>query len=182
LVATAANNQVSLTWKQPASNGGSSITGYDVYRNGTQIATNIVSTSYTDTRLKNGDTDTYQVTAVNSIGQSTPSNNVSATPVTTPTLQVIVTTDHPSYLQGSRAHITITVKGPSLISGASVTLTVTSPNGSTAHGTGTTSSNGQVTFSYSIGRSAALGTYTASATAAKSGFLSGSGLTSFNVT
>ena len=178
LAAVAGNNQVSLTWNPPVSNGGSPVTGYDVYRNGTQIFTT-TSTSYTDTGLTNEDTDTYQVTAVNAIGQSLPSNSVSATPATTPTLQVKVTTDHASYSKGSRAHITVTVNGPSLISGASVTLTVKTPSGSTSHATATTNSNGQVTFSYSIGRTT--GTYTASATAAKSGFISGTGSTTFTV-
>lgn len=179
LAAVAGNNKVSLTWSPPVSNGGSAVTGYNVYRNGTQIATNIASTSYTDTGLANGDTDTYYVTAVNAIGESPQSNSVSSTPVTTPTLQVTVTTDHASYSKGSRAHITVTVNGPSPISGASVTLTVKTPTGSTAHATGKTNSNGQVTFSYSIGRTT--GTYTATATATKSGFLSGSGSTTFTV-
>ncbi|MDR3782306.1 MAG: fibronectin type III domain-containing protein [Candidatus Nitrosotalea sp.] len=179
LAAVAGNNQVSLTWNPPVSNGGSTITGYDIFRNGTQIATNYASTSYTDTGLTNGDTNTYYVTAVNAIGQSPQSNSVSSTPVTTPTLQVKVTTDHTSYSKGSRAHITVTVNGPSLISGASVTLTVKTPTGSTAHATATTNSNGQVTFSYSIGRTT--GIYTASAIATKSGFLSGSGSTTFTV-
>lgn len=179
LVAVAGNNKVSLTWSPPVSNGGSAITGYNVYRNGTQIATNIASTSYTDTGLANGDTDTYYVTAVNAIGESPQSNSVSSTPVTTPALQVKVTTDHTSYSKGSRAHITVTVNDPSPISGTSVTLSVKTPTGSTTHVTGTTNSNGQVTFSYSIGRTT--GTYTASATATKSGFLSGSGSTTFTV-
>jgi hypothetical protein len=182
LVATAGNHQVSLTWNAPVSNGGSPITGYDIYRNGTEIATNIASASYTDIGLTNGDTDTYQVTAVNAVGQSQPSNSVSATPIATPTLHVVVTTDKLSYPQRSTAHITVTVTNSTPVSGATVTLTVTSPNGSTSHGTGQTNSNGQVIFSYSIGRSAHLGTYTASATATKSGYLSGSGSTTFSVT
>ena len=179
LAAVAGNNQVSLTWSPPVSNGGSAITGYSIYRNGTLLTSNISSPSYTDTGLANGDIQTYYVTAVNTIGQSTPSNSVSTTPATTPTLQVKVTTDHASYSKYSRAHITVTVNGPSLISGASVTLTVKTPSGSTAHATSTTNSNGQVTFSYSVGRTT--GTYTASATAAKSGFISGSGSTTFTV-
>ncbi len=182
LVATAGNNQVSLTWNPPASDGGSPITGYNVYRNGTEIATNIASTSYTDTGLTNGDTDTYQVTAVNAVGQSQPSNSASATPVATPTLNVVVTTDKASYQQGSQAHITVTVTGPAPISGASVTLTVTTSSGGTSQGTGTTNSNGQVTFTYHILKHASLGTYTASATATKSGYISGSGSTTFSVT
>ncbi|MDH2907931.1 MAG: fibronectin type III domain-containing protein [Candidatus Nitrosotalea sp.] len=182
LVATAGNNQVSLTWNPPASDGGSPITGYDVYRNGTEIAPNITSTSYTDTGLTNGDTDTYQVTAVNAVGQSQPSNSASATPAATQTLNVVVTTDKPSYPQGSQAHITVTVTGPAPISGASITLTVTNPSGGTSQGTGTTNSNGQVTFTYHVLKHAQTGTYTASANAIKSGYSPGSGSTTFNVT
>lgn len=182
LAATAGNAQVSLTWNPPVSDGGSTITGYNVYRNDTMIATNIPSTSYTDTGLTNGDTDTYQVTAVNAVGQSQPSNSVSATPTATPTLSVVVTTNKPSYPQGSKAQITVTVTGTAPISGASVTLTVTTSSGGTSQGTGTTNSNGQVTFTYHILKHASLGIYTASATATKSGYISGSGSTTFSVT
>ncbi len=181
LVATAGNAQVSLTWNPPASDGGSTITGYNVYRNDTIIATNIAS-NYTNTGLTNGDTDTYQVTAVNAVGQSPPSNSASATPTATPTLQVGVATDKPSYPQGSKVQITVTVTGTAPISGASVTLTVTTSSGGISQGTGTTNSNGQVTFTYHIAKHATLGTYTASATATKSGYISGSGSTTFSVT
>jgi hypothetical protein len=182
LAATAGNTQVSLTWNPSASDGGSTITGYNVYRNDTIIATNIASTSYTDTKLTNGDTDTYQVTAVNAVGQSQPSNSASATPAVTPTLNVIVTTDKPSYPQGSKVQITVTVTGTAPISGASVTLTVTTSSGGTSQGTGTTNSSGQVTFTYHIAKHAPLGTYTSSATATKSGYISGSGSATFSVT
>lgn len=182
LVATAGNNQVSLTWNPPASDGGSPVTGYDVYRNGTEIAPNITSASYTDTGLTNGDTDTYQVTAVNAVGQSQSSNSASATPAATQTLNVVVTTDKPSYPQGSQAHITVTVTGPAPIGGASITLTVTNPSGGTSQGTGTTNSNGQVTFTYHVPKHAQTGTYTASVNAMKSGYSPGSGSTTFNVT
>jgi subtilase family serine protease len=183
LVATAGNAQVTLTWDAPSSNGGSAVTGYDIYRNGTEIATNIAPTSYTDTGLTNGDTDTYQVTAVNAVDQSPLSTSASATPVATPTLHVLVTTDKTTYPQRSTADITITVTSSSTpVSGASVTVTVKTSTGGTAQGTGTTNSHGQVTFSYSISRNAPTGTYTASATAAKSGYISGSGSTTFSVT
>lgn len=182
LVATAGNVQVTLAWSAPSSNGGSAVTGYDVYCNGTEIATNIASTSYTDTGLTNGDIDTYQVTAVNAVGQSPSSNSVSATPVATPILHVSVTTDKSIYSQRSTSDITVTVTNSTPVSGASITLTVKSPNGSTEQGTGKTNSNGQVIFSYSISKNAPTGTYTASATATKSGYISGSGSTTFSVT
>jgi subtilase family serine protease len=190
LVATAGNAQVALKWNAPSSNGGAAITGYNVYRGattggeGTTAIANLSgsTTSYTDTGLTNGNTYYYTVKAVNSVGTSSASNEASATPQKTPILSVSVTTDKSTYPQRSTAHITVTVTNSTPVSGVSVTLTVTSPSGSTSHGTGTTNSNGQVTFSYSISRFAHLGTYTASATATKSGYLSGSGSTTFSVT
>ncbi len=188
LVATGSNNQVSLQWSAPASNGGSPITEYKVYRGTTSggesttpIAT-VTTTSYTDSTVTNGQTYYYYVTAVNSVGESSPSNEASATPQQTPTLSVSVSTDKPSYTQNTYAHITVTVTSSSPVSGASVTITVTNPNGGTSQGTGTTNSNGQVTFSYHIAKHAIIGTYTASATATKSGYTSGSGSTTFQVT
>ncbi|MFK3936688.1 fibronectin type III domain-containing protein [Alkalihalobacillus sp. NPDC078783] len=43
---------------------------YNVYRNGEQIATGLSVTTYTDTGLNPSENYTYQVTAVNDIGES----------------------------------------------------------------------------------------------------------------
>ncbi|MDE1842850.1 MAG: fibronectin type III domain-containing protein, partial [Thaumarchaeota archaeon] len=189
LIANAGTAQVSLTWSQPASNGGSAITSYNIYRGTTSGGENTVpiasatSTSYTDSSLTNGQTYYYKVTAVNAIGESTASNEASATPQQTPTLSVSVTTDHTSYLRGGHAHITVQVLSNSTpISGASVTVSVTAPNSSTSQSTGTTGSNGSITFTYNIGKHAPLGTYTVNAKASASGYTSGSGSTTFQVT
>jgi predicted phage tail protein len=88
---TAGNASVSLTWTAPASDGGSSITGYRVtpYIGGnaqTPILTGSASTSYTVTGLTNGTTYTFRVAAINAIGtgpDSAPSPPL--TPVATPT-------------------------------------------------------------------------------------------------
>jgi len=189
LVATAGNAQVSLLWTAPASNGGSPITGYNIYRSttsGKEGTTPIASvgssiTSYPDTSVTNSQQYFYTISAVNSVGSSPASNEISATPGQNPILLVSVSTNNPSYIRGSTAHITVIVSSSALINGASVTLTVKNPSGSTSHSTGTTNSSGQVTFSYSVGRHASTGTYTASTTATKSGYLSGNGLTTFSV-
>ena len=184
LVATAGNTQVTLAWSVSSSNGGATITGYNVYRatasNGegtTPIAT-VTGTSYTDSGLTNGKTYYYKITAINSVGESLASNEASTTPQL-PALSVSVTTDSQVYSKGFTATITVTVTSSTPVSGATVTLKVAPPNGNTSQSTGTTNSNGQVTFSYHIVKS---GTYTASATANKSGYLSGSGSTTFSKT
>jgi len=85
LTASAGNTQISLSWTAPASNGGSAITGYNLYRStssGTEtLYKNLgTSTSYTDTGLTNGQAYYYKVTAVNSAGESAKSNEATATP------------------------------------------------------------------------------------------------------
>jgi titin len=87
--ATAGNAQVSLAWTAPASNGGSTVTGYKVYRSTTSGSETLLMslgnvTSWTDTTAANGTTYWYQVTAVNANGESARSSEVSATPATVP--------------------------------------------------------------------------------------------------
>ena len=82
LTPTAGNTQVALSWT--ASTGA---TSYNVYRGttsggegSTPVASNITSTSYTDTGLTNGTKYYYEVAAVNASGTSGMSNEVSSTP------------------------------------------------------------------------------------------------------
>ncbi len=91
LVATPGNGQVGLTWVAPASTGGSPITGYRVYRGiasgGETLRTTLGAgtTTFADAGLTNGTTYYYQVTAVNAVGESPRSTEVSARPATVPT-------------------------------------------------------------------------------------------------
>ena len=74
------------TWTPPATDGGSSIIGYQVERSTdsgltwTVIATNTGSTAttYSSTGLSPLTTYTYRVTAINSVGMSYPSDTASA--------------------------------------------------------------------------------------------------------
>ena len=89
LTASAGSAQVSLSWSAPAPNGGSAVTGYDVYLSttpgsqGQEIASE-AATSYIATGLQNGATYYFEVTAVSTAGQSPPSAQVSATPTAPP--------------------------------------------------------------------------------------------------
>lgn len=81
--ATATGNGVSLTWSAPASDGGSPLTGFRVYRaTGNGAATLLASLklvdSYTDATTVAGTTYSYEVTAVNAIGEGPVSNTLSA--------------------------------------------------------------------------------------------------------
>jgi hypothetical protein len=84
LQATAGDGTVHLAWTVP-SDGGSPITGYNVYRGtssgGETLLANLGNvTSYDDTTVVNGTTYYYTVTAVNGVGEGTVSNEGSATP------------------------------------------------------------------------------------------------------
>jgi fibronectin type 3 domain-containing protein len=96
LTATAvSSSQINLSWTAPSNNGGSPITGYNVYRGttsggeGTTAIATVTGPSYADSGLTNGQAYYYKVTAINSVGESLPSNEASATtlplPPATPT-------------------------------------------------------------------------------------------------
>ncbi len=80
LRAVAGNEFVNLTWEPPAY-GSNTVTQYKIYRNGSLIATTLTNQLYyNDTNVVNGQTYTYYVTVVNSVGESDKSNEVQATP------------------------------------------------------------------------------------------------------
>jgi predicted phage tail protein len=90
LTANAGNAQLTLSWTGPASDGGSRITGYNVYAvttgdfTGSKPVATASGTTVTLPRLVNGTTYYLRVTAVSQVGESQPSNEVQAVPVTTP--------------------------------------------------------------------------------------------------
>jgi len=82
LQASAGDGDVSLSW-----NAAAGATAYDIYRStssgaegGSPYLSGITGTSFTDSGLSDGTTYFYEVTAVNSSGQSAVSNEASATP------------------------------------------------------------------------------------------------------
>ncbi len=89
LAAVPGNGQVALSWAAPASDGGSPVTGYDLYVgttadfNGRAPLATVAGTAVLVTGLVNGTTYYFKVTAVNQAGEG-PGAEASAVPVTVP--------------------------------------------------------------------------------------------------
>ncbi len=80
LTATAGNGQIQLSWTAPASNGGSALTNYRIYRDGAfLVEVDSLTTSRIDTALGNGAQHVYAVSAVNSADEGLLSGNATAT-------------------------------------------------------------------------------------------------------
>ena len=82
LRSTPGDQQVTLRWTAPASDGGEPITHYEYEQDfsGTWTSTGGTATNYTVRNLTNGQSYTSRVRAVNGIGESGESNQASATP------------------------------------------------------------------------------------------------------
>lgn len=90
LTATAGNAQVTLSWTSPASDGGTPVTGYNLYAGTTADFTGgapvakVTGTVVTVTGLVNGTPYYFRVTAVNRVGEGPASAEAKAVPVTVP--------------------------------------------------------------------------------------------------
>lgn len=133
-------------------------------------------------------TTTTTTRSTSSTSTRTSSSTISTSSTTTTTsesqLVVAISTNHQSYSRGSTVSITVqvTANTGSAVSHASVSLSITPPSGRATIETGNTNRQGTVSFTYNIPRNGPTGTYTVSATASASGFVSGSGSTTFSVT
>lgn len=90
VTASPGDKQVSLSW---TASSGSNVTGYNVYRSTTSGSgyvqvnpSSVTGTTYTDPSLTDGKTYYYVVTAISSQGESSYSNEASATPTAPVTL------------------------------------------------------------------------------------------------
>jgi titin len=82
--------QINLFWSPPANDGGASITGYKIeYKVGSGSYVNLVqsttSTTHSHTSLTTGQSYTYRIYTINSVGTSIASSEVSATPTSSST-------------------------------------------------------------------------------------------------
>jgi len=92
--ATGGLDSIDLAWSAPASDGGSPITGYEIWRGASAGGETLVDSvgvqaTYTDTAVDPGTTYWYQVAAINDVGSGPRSNELSATlvlPPSAPTL------------------------------------------------------------------------------------------------
>jgi fibronectin type 3 domain-containing protein len=84
------SSYVQLTWNAPSSDGGSPVTGYNIYRNTNMDAAPVLLASvgdqlgYNDTTAINGITYHYRVSAVNVVGEGPLTEPEEATPYTVP--------------------------------------------------------------------------------------------------
>lgn len=77
------NGWIYLSWNVPSDNGGASIIGYNIYKDGVFLI-QITATNYNDSAVTNGIQYSYYITAENSEGPSTQTSTEYVTPSTTP--------------------------------------------------------------------------------------------------
>lgn len=75
LIATAGIGKVTLGWFAP-----DNASAFNVYRDGALVSSNFNGGSYADTGVAAGQTYTYEVSAVNMVGEGPKSNSTTATP------------------------------------------------------------------------------------------------------
>src|SRR5436309_9237804 len=126
LAATGGNAQVTLTWQAPASDGGSPITNYKIYRGLAPTTETLLTTvgnvlTYTDSAVTNGVTYYYQVSAVNSPGEGAKSNEASATPNAPPPPPSPPSTPTNFVATGGNAQVTLTWQAPASNGGSPIT-------------------------------------------------------------
>jgi hypothetical protein len=93
------DESVTLSWSEPAGDGGSNITGYRIYRgimaDGLGIVEDVTAMFYTDNGLQNGQTYYYAVSALNAEGEGDKTEILPVTPEAgSPLMTSIVVADY----------------------------------------------------------------------------------------
>ncbi len=142
LAAVAGTLKVTLSWQAPASDGGSPITGYDIYRGTASGGETLLTTvgavlTYTDTAVAAGTAYYYEVSAVNGAGEGPKSNEAHATPIapdtTPPTIAITIPANN-SVLTSTN----VTVNGTALDDVAVAVVQVSTDGTTWIQATGTT--------------------------------------------
>ncbi|MEM4308888.1 MAG: NosD domain-containing protein [Thermoplasmata archaeon] len=163
LLATAGDQQVTLTWQQPSNDGGSPITAYKVYWGTTsgsytnsQNVGNVLT--YTVTGLTNGQTYYFAVSAINSVGEGPKSTEVSATPSGGAqqlyNLTVSISLSQTQIIAGNFSMVTILVENATSgepVANAYVSLSTVDVPGTFEQQSGYTNSNGEFTTKFTAG-------------------------------
>ncbi|CAD6368372.1 exported hypothetical protein [metagenome] len=127
LVSSAVSStQINLFWSAPTNNGGSQITGYKIeYKSGTgtySTLTTTQSTTYSHTGLTTGTSYTYKVSAINSVGTSSASNEATASPSSSSTTTTSSAPTNLTAVSSSATQINLSWNIPSSNGGASLML------------------------------------------------------------
>lgn len=167
LVATAGNSIVSLDWAAPLETGGLVISNYTIYRSTapgaeTKIAAVAGNASnFDDSSVSNGQTYYYQVTAFNTLGESSKSDEVHAIPLGN--LSLIISSDRSSYVKWSRVIINVTTVDlfsylP--VQGVSVNASIYDPHGRLIwSGAGVSDVTGKAQLTYLLTFNVQMGNY-----------------------
>ena len=142
LAAVAGNTHVTLNWQAPASDGGSAITNYTVYRGTSSGGETLLTTlgtvlTYVDPGLANGQTYYYEVTATNGVGEGPKSTEASATPTAPPdaTPPTITITSPTNNMEVSSTIVTVTGTAEDNVAVAKVEVSTNGVTWTTASGT-----------------------------------------------
>jgi hypothetical protein len=123
---TSGDQQLTVNFTAPTSDGGAAITDYEYSLNGESFSAGQTTSPITITGLTNGQSYEVRIIAVNAVGTGELSNMVLATPATTPSAPTIT-----SITSGDQ-QLTVNFTAPTSDGGSAITNYIYSTNGGTS--------------------------------------------------